>query len=264
MEVNNFQKDVIERSFHKPVVVDFWAEWCGPCRILGPVIESLAADQNEDWELVKVDTEANQEIARQYNIRSIPNVKMFVKGEVVAEFAGALPRPQIQKWLDENLPHEGAGEFETLLNSFSTIPDAEYMARLELFLLENPDNDTAKVALAKHLVFSDPSSAKKHIANIKAGHASFDDAEDIRSLARFFDSTFVEKIPVVQTLKKSQAAFEFDDPDVGIQELVHAVSLDKSYQDDLPRKAAIALFHLWGPEHPLTKKFRRLFDMMLY
>lgn len=264
MEVRNFQTDVIERSFEKPVVVDFWAEWCGPCRVLGPVIESMAAEQNDLWELAKVDTETHQEVALQYGIRSIPNVKMFVDGEVVAEFAGALPRHQIQKWLDENLPNEEKTSLETLLNSFSDYPDAEFMSRMQLFLLENPENDAAKTALAKHLVFSEPAKARELIAQVKVGHAQFDEAEDVHVLADFFETGFDEKTEIAGAMRKSKAAFEFNDPEVGMQELIRAVSIDKTFQNDLPRKAAIAFFHLWGMAHPLTKKFRRLFDMTLY
>ena len=87
----NFQAEVIEKSHKMPVVVDFWASWCGPCRVLGPTIEALAEEQSDRWALVKVNTEEEQALAAEYQIRSIPNVKMFHKGRVIAEFAGALP-----------------------------------------------------------------------------------------------------------------------------------------------------------------------------
>jgi thioredoxin len=101
----DFNKDVIEKSYEQPVVVDFWAPWCGPCRILGPTIEQLAEEQKDKWTLVKVNTEEEYDVAVQYRIQSIPNVKMFHEGEVIAEFAGALPRPQILAWLEEHLPN---------------------------------------------------------------------------------------------------------------------------------------------------------------
>jgi putative thioredoxin len=102
-EVTNFQKDVIERSREAPVVVDFWAPWCGPCRMLGPVVEKLASEADGKWSLVKVDTDQNQDIAAQYQIRGIPNLKLFVNGEVVSEQVGALPEPVLKEWIEDYL-----------------------------------------------------------------------------------------------------------------------------------------------------------------
>lgn len=99
-----FQTEVLEKSHVKPVVVDFWAPWCGPCRILGPTIERLAREKGAGWRLVKVNSDRYPELSRQYGIRGIPAVKMFVDGAVRAEFAGALPEPALRRWLSENLP----------------------------------------------------------------------------------------------------------------------------------------------------------------
>jgi putative thioredoxin len=101
-----FQTAVIERSKTVPVVVDFWAEWCAPCRQLGPVLERAVAERDGKIELVKLDTDANQELARAFNIQSIPAVKAFRDGNVVAEFVGAQPPPAVAKFLDGLLPNE--------------------------------------------------------------------------------------------------------------------------------------------------------------
>ena len=103
-ELKDFREDVIEASKTTPVVIDFWAEWCGPCRTLGPTIEKLAGEAQGRWKLVKVDVEENQQLAAQFQIRSIPAVKMVFEGKLVSEFSGALPEHEIKKWLDENLP----------------------------------------------------------------------------------------------------------------------------------------------------------------
>jgi putative thioredoxin len=97
----NFQQQVIERSKELPVVVDFWAEWCGPCRTLGPAIEKAVADRDGKVELAKVDIEANPGLAQQFGIQSIPAVKAFRDGEVVEEFLGAVPPSAIEKFLDK-------------------------------------------------------------------------------------------------------------------------------------------------------------------
>ena len=98
-----FQEDVIETSHRKPVVVDFWAPWCGPCKMLGPVLDKLAKESKGAWRLVKINTDKHPQIAQRYNVRGIPAVKLFVDGELADEFVGALPEPEVRKWLKPHL-----------------------------------------------------------------------------------------------------------------------------------------------------------------
>src|SRR5438270_417987 len=103
---STFQSAVIERSHTLPVVVDFWAEWCGPCRQLGPVIERAVAQRAGKLELAKLDVDSNQIVARTYRVQSIPAVKAFRDGKVVAEFIGAQPPMAVERFLDALLPSE--------------------------------------------------------------------------------------------------------------------------------------------------------------
>ena len=98
-EVSDIKKDIVDVSQHTPVVIDFWAEWCGPCKVLGPVIEKLASKAKGRWKLVKVDLENpnNQQLAAQFQIRSIPAVRMIFQGKMLGEFNGALPETQIKQ-----------------------------------------------------------------------------------------------------------------------------------------------------------------------
>lgn len=256
----DFKTAVIEKSFEKPVVVDFWAPWCGPCRVLGPVIEKLAAEQQDKWELVKLNTEEDYDVAEQFNIRSIPNVKLFYKGEVVAEFMGALPRTAIERWLQEHLPDNRK---ESLSHILSRLNGEGGMSELEAFVAQNPDVAEARVALARLLVYDNPERAAALVETIRMGDKLADNAEDLRTLAEIM-SVETDDSAAGQLIAKAQQALKQRDNETAIKKVIEAATADKAYAGDLPRRAAIALFRLWGPQDELTKNYRWRFDMALY
>jgi putative thioredoxin len=141
----DFQQQVIERSKELPVVVDFWAEWCGPCRTLGPAIEAAVASRQGKVELAKVDVDSNQQLAASFRVQGIPAVKAFRDESVVDEFTGALPPAQIEAFLDRIVPSEAEERARAAVESGDE-------AGLRSVLAEDPDNLDTTAALARILL----------------------------------------------------------------------------------------------------------------
>lgn len=255
----DFTRDVIERSHHQPVVVDFWAPWCGPCRVLGPVIEKLAEENKGKWDLVKVNTEEQQELAIQYRIRSIPNVKMFFRGEVVAEFMGALPRPQIQQWLNQHLPKKEELALEELLKSAPAWPKRGLKTALETFISKNPDHREAMLTYAQEIVLEEPEKALDSISE----QQHTDGYEDIRALKELLTGDFANQGVAANYLSTAAGHLRARDLESTLKAIISAAAEDKDFSEELPRRAGVAIFRITGNDHPLSRAYRRNFNMML-
>lgn len=267
-DTDNFQKDVIEKSYEIPVLVDFWAEWCGPCKILGPVLERLALQNGDSWMLVKLNTEKYPQIAAQYGIRSIPNVKLFVNGEVKDEFVGALPEHAIVQWLKKALPGKYADELKKAQELLSGQKVEAARKLLNKILSAETDNHLAALLLAQTYLFSNPSEALNLIGKIEEGTEYWEQATPIRMIAGFLLSlekpdnlpegdVKADYLNAIKNLKENN--FES-----ALQGFIQVMENDRKYDEDGARKACIAIFKLLGEDHPLTRKYRPVFSRALY
>jgi putative thioredoxin len=265
-EVKDFQKDVIDKSFDKPVLVDFWAEWCGPCKMIGPILEKLAEENKENWQLAKVDTDKNQEIAMRYGVRGIPNVKLFRNGEVINEFTGALPEPAIKDWLKKSMPSKFADRIEqakVLLNN-GNITDAKFI--LEDIHSGDVNNSEVKVLLAKILLFEDQKEALRLIQNVDGNLNNIELADAIGTLAELLNRE-LKSFPDSEVKEKYLSALESirkKDLDTALTKFIYVIRTDRSYDDDGARKACIAIFKYLGEDNDITLKHRRDFGSALY
>jgi putative thioredoxin len=267
-EVQDFQADVIEASYDKPVLVDFWAPWCGPCRQLGPTLEQLAEDTDQ-WTLVKVHTDQNPTPARKYGVRGIPNVKLFVDGTVEAEFTGALPKHAVQKWLDENLPNEMTARIREARQALDAGDEQTAVELLEDIVEQNGDHPEAKVLMARALVFDDPERANTLADAADVAEPTLRQTrEAVQTVARLVSLADapdeLPEDPAREPYLDGARALAEHDVDNAAQHLIRAVQANRHYDDDGPRRACIALFTLLGNDHEVTRTYRRTFDMALY
>ena len=267
-EVKDFQKDVLERSHTVPVLVDFWADWCGPCKTLGPVLERLASDAAGQWVLVKINTDAHQELAATYGIRSIPNVKLFIDGDVADEFVGALPEYAVRKWLESALPGKYRKDLERAAELIRGEDLSGAQAILKKILSDEPQNEQARVMLAQTLLFGIPEEALSLTGAIEEHSQNYPLASAISTLAKLLCTPEAPKeahgSAVASHYDQGIRSLRTMDFGNALRNFIEVVRLDRSFADDGGRKACVAIFRFLGDEHPVTREYRRAFSSALY
>jgi putative thioredoxin len=237
-----FQQDVLDRSATVPVVVDFWAAWCGPCRQLTPILEAAVTAREGQVDLAKVDTDANPRLAQAFGIQGIPAVKAFKDGGIAAEFTGAQPRPQVERFLDTLVPSEAEG-----------LVAAGGEANLRRALELEPGRADAAVALAQLLRDrGETDAALELLGNVPGSFA----AEGLAARIR------LEADPDV---REAFAALDAGDLQRGLDGLIAAIaaSPDQARKDEL-RRAVVGVLDELGVEHPLARESRRKLASALY
>jgi putative thioredoxin len=271
----DFDTTVLARSRTVPVLVDFWAEWCGPCRMLGPVLDKVAAAHGERLAVVKVDTDANPQVARRYGIRSIPAVKLFKDGEVVDEFVGALPEKRVLDFLGKHVLDDDARDARTVEAALAA-GDVEGAARAaEALVARAPEHPRAKLARARvAMAKGDLTSAA---ALVDAIPLSADEFEAAQTLAAFLEHAQAGAAGVAATA--AAAAARPDDAAAryalgcalaaagrhreALDELLASVERDRRWNGEAARKAMVAVFGVLGVRAPLSDEYRRKLAILL-
>jgi putative thioredoxin len=263
-EMKDFNTDILERSKEIPVMVDFWAEWCGPCRTLGPVLEKLASKYKGRFELVKVNTDENQEIAARYGIRGIPNVKLFINGEVADEFTGALPEHSVEQWIKKAIPGENAGEIEKARKLLNNGKDEAAVAILEKLAEKEPDNTSVKVLLAKSILFNDYKTAETLAIESENDLEYSEIVDSIKTFAHLFSLNGINGSDTAAEYKSAIEELKKKNFDFALEKFIGIIKTDRELDDDGARKACIAIFKYLGEENEITLRHRRDFGSALY
>lgn len=266
-EMNDFNNDVLEASYKTPVLVDFWAEWCGPCRMLSPVLEMLASDA-KDWKLIKINSDEYPELAAQFGIRSIPNVKLFSEGKVINEFVGALPENMIKDWLKKAIPGKNGMQLVTAESLISVGEEDKAIKVLENLLKQEPDNEKARLMLSKLLLFNDNNQCLSLIQDIDEGSENFQVVDSLRTLSRLIELNNnpgeLPDSPMKDLYLESINNIKNQSFDRALEKLIEVIRNDRTLDDDGARKACIAIFKYLGEENEITIKHRRDFGRALY
>ena len=270
---DTFAEAVLEESKSRPVVVDFWADWCGPCRVLSPIIEAVAGEFGEDVLLAKLDTDRNPRTSAAYGIQAIPSVKAFVDGEVANEFAGALPEEHVRAFFAQLVtsPAEMAAAEAEGMAASGDLAGAE--ARYRELLEEEADNADALTGLAAILLErGDREEAEELLES--AGN-------DRRAKAlrhHIFLADFAERHEAAEL--EQEARLDPSDPraryrwgvmlaafgryEEALDELLESVRIDRRFADDAARKAVLAVFDILGLESTLVREYQRRLTQLLF
>ena len=258
----NFEYEVISFSMNTPVVVDFWAEWCQPCKTLGPILERVIQEAGGSIRLAKVNIDQNPNLAIQYGVRSIPTVKAFVQGAVVAEFVGMQPPDRVRAFLDQLTPPSPidlAVEKASNLLTLGNWAEAEGIFRGAL--TNKPNSSSSILGLCKSLLAQGKASEALELLREFPASREFSHAQALLPLAECMRNSMQKPVPEGD---ENDAAFRNalrliskGNLEAAMDGIIGILRRNKHYQNGKAHQIALAIIELLGEGNPLTSQYRR-------
>jgi len=274
---NNFEAEVIERSYHTTVFVDFWAEWCNPCKILIPILTAMAEQQAGKFHLAKVNSDQERNLSAQFGIRSIPTVKIFKQGEIVDEFNGVLPEATITDYIEKHQFKEDDLLLQKAKEAFETNKNDAASELLKTILEKDATNIKAIAMLSRiHLHQGDVAAVDELLGHVTINKMDDPTIHEIHILNEF--AREVVNGPGIDTMQSLLA--ENDDIEVryklackyalleqyesALEQFLEVMKKDRKYKDDGARKSMVSIFELLGSSGPLVTQFRMKISRLLH